>query len=92
MVWTSPVVTVRRADLPSGKQSSRHHGLWVSDDDNWASYTPVEPVFSPPLTKPPSGTTSLFVLSASVDPDPVIWVQTWDHQVYVVNRRRHDFS
>ena len=66
-----------------GRLSDRHHGLWVSDGDNWASYTPVEPVFSPPLTPPAPKTTALRVLSASVDPDAVIWVQTWDYRVYV---------
>ena len=66
-----------------GSPSSRHHGLWVSDGDNWASYTPLEPVFSPPLPAPTAGTPPLRALAASVDPDPVIWVQTSDDRVYV---------
>lgn len=66
-----------------GNPSSRHHGLWVSDGDDWASYAPVEPVFSPPLTRPTSRMAALRILSASVDPDPVLWVQTWDYRVYV---------
>jgi hypothetical protein len=66
-----------------GRPSARHHGLWVSDGDDWASYAPVEPVFSPPLPARTSGTPPLRALAASVDPDPVIWVQTSDDRVYV---------
>jgi len=66
-----------------GRPSGRHHGLWVSDGDDWASYTPLEPVFSPPLPAPTAGTPPLRALAASVDPDPVIWVRTSDDRVYV---------
>ncbi len=65
------------------RPSPRHHGLWASDGENWATYAPTEPAFSPPLVDPPDGESPLTTVSASVDPDPVIWVQTWDHRVYV---------
>ena len=65
------------------RAGGRHHGLWVSDGDDWATYAPTGPAFSPPLVAPPRGESSFTSLSASVDPDPVIWVQTWDLKVYV---------
>jgi hypothetical protein len=65
------------------RPNGRHHGLWASDGEDWAAYAPLEPVFSPPLVAPPRGKSQLTSLSASVDPDPVIWVQAWDQRVYV---------
>jgi len=69
-------------DRPA-RAGNRHHGLGASDGSDWATYTPMEPRFSPPLTEPADGSPSLVALSASVDPDPVLWVQTWDQRVYV---------
>jgi hypothetical protein len=65
------------------RPSKRHHGLWASEGDDWASYSAVEPVFSPPLTTAGSGPDALAALAASADPDPVIWVRTWDLRLYV---------
>jgi hypothetical protein len=72
--------------------SRRHHGLWVSDGEDWAAYGPTEPEFSPPLVAHPHGESPLTSLSASVDPDPVIWVQTWDLRVYVSTDDAATFS
>ena len=65
------------------RPNGRHHGLWGSHGEDWAAYAPTEPVFSPPLVAPPRGKSPLTSLAASADPDPVVWVQTWDLKVYV---------
>lgn len=66
-----------------GRPSQRHHGLWVSDGEDWSRYGPHRPRFDPPLADPPRGGSPLVVLRGSAEPDPVVWVETWDQRVYV---------
>jgi hypothetical protein len=75
-----------------GRPSALWHGLWISDGDDWASFRPWRPRFTPSLPKTlgtaetpgPSG--PLTGIGASLDPmqarDPVVWVTTAD-RLYV---------
>lgn len=69
-------------DDRAGRPSDRHHGLWISRSGDVGSYRPFEPRFVPPLTRPAGGWGPLVGIGASLRPDPVIHVSTWDHRVY----------
>jgi hypothetical protein len=57
-------------------------GLWISDGDDWTRYAPYRATFEPPLAT--AKQMPAFVdLTASVDPDPVIWAEDWRQRVYV---------
>jgi hypothetical protein len=64
----------------------QHHGLWVSDGDDWSSYVPVEPVFEPALTPAPGRVltewSSLDSLQVSPTGGGVIWATSWDDRLY----------
>lgn len=69
-----------------GRPNPVWHGLWVSDGDDWSSYRPWRPTFTPKLPRGvrpwPSG---LEALQATDDPRTgggIIWVTTLD-RVYV---------
>lgn len=69
------------------RPSSQHHGLWMSAGGDWASYRPIEPVFTPALGSPSGGYlaawSSLEALWASPARGGVIWVQSSDDRLYV---------
>jgi hypothetical protein len=71
------------SDDRAGRPAARHHGLWASSGEDWSSYAPLRPRFTPPLASNPDGWSGLVGLGASMDPDPVVWVTTWDQRVYV---------
>ena len=71
------------SDDRGGKPAGRHHGLWVSRGDDWLAYRSLRPAFDPPVAEREDGWTEVYSLGASADPDPVIWVTTWDHRLYV---------
>lgn len=71
------------SDDRAGRPSDRWHGLYASDRFDWSSYTPMDPEFSPELAATPQGWSPIVSLQASSDPDPVIWVTTWDRLLYV---------
>jgi hypothetical protein len=71
------------SDDRSGRPGPGHHGLWVSDGDDWATYATAEPRFRPALGTAPRGFSPLVSLAASVPHGGVIWVQTWEDRVYV---------
>ncbi|WP_181310784.1 hypothetical protein [Nocardioides campestrisoli] len=73
-----------RLDMPS----SRHHGLWVSLGDDWSSYEPLRPRFTPQVaTRRGDGSFTgnyLFNnLGASPGDGGVVWAATWDDRLYV---------
>jgi hypothetical protein len=77
------------SDDRRSRPGPRHHGLWVSDGDDWSRFTPYdEASFLPPPGPPPAGG-RLAELSwqASLGADPqrggVIWLQGWDDRLYV---------
>lgn len=60
-----------------------HHGLWVSDGDDWGSYAPVEPTYSPALSPQPKGFASVESLGGSrTNAGGVVWSTTWDGKLY----------
>lgn len=61
----------------------RHHGLYASDGADWSSLSPLRPRFSPALTPAPGGRSQMVSVGAVPEPEPLIYVQTWDHRVYV---------
>lgn len=63
--------------------SDLHHGLWVSDGDEWSSYRPLPVRLAPDQKRPPAGWSAITTLAASAGHDPVLWVTTWDHRAYV---------
>ncbi len=69
-------------DRPN-RPSERHHGLWSSEGTNWSSYRPLSPRMTPPLEASPSGWAGIVSIGASAGADPLIWVTTWDHRLYV---------
>lgn len=71
------------SDDRAGRPGRRHHGLWTSAGDDWASYRPLRPRLTPQPQPSPDGWSTITSLAASSDPDPVIWVTTWDHRLYV---------
>lgn len=61
----------------------RDHGLWVSEDGDWSSYRPLSPRMVPEPEPSPGGWGTVVSLDASRAPDPLIWLTTWDHRLYV---------
>ena len=60
-----------------------HHGLWVSNGADWASYSPHEPTYSPPLAPEPKGFAAVESLGAtSGSSGGVVWSTTWDGRLY----------
>jgi hypothetical protein len=37
----------------AGRPSKVHHGMWLSEGDDWSSFAPYEPPFSPPVDQDP---------------------------------------
>jgi hypothetical protein len=66
------------------RPSNIHHGLWVSEGDDWGRFTPWEPTYSPPLDPTADGwhTASSLETSAWSGQD-VIWSVTSSGQLYV---------
>lgn len=71
------------SDDRRNRPGERHHGLWTSSGADWSSYRPLLSRMMPRPTPPPGGWSTLVALGATADPDPVIWVTTWDHRLYV---------
>ena len=71
------------SDDGRGKPSDRPHGLYASNGSDWSSYRPMRSVFRPALHEAPKRQSPIDSLQASADPDPVIWVTTWDKLLYV---------
>lgn len=71
------------SDDRAGRPSDRHHGLWASADSRLGRYAPYRPRFVPALVPPADGWGPLVSVSATTDPDPVVWATTWDQRVYV---------
>ena len=71
------------SDDRAGRPSDRHHGLWVSRGSGLGRFAPTPARFTPGLTEPEDGWNPLVGLGASLSPDPVIYVSTWDQRVYV---------
>lgn len=57
------------------------YALWVSDGDDWTTYVPYD-----------VGPGRLTSLGASAVPDPVVWLQTWDYDVFVSTDDAATFS
>jgi hypothetical protein len=65
------------------RPSSIHHGLWVSDGDDWGRFTPWEPTYSPPLDPTADGWHPRSSLEATWWKRDVIWSVTSFGQPYV---------
>jgi hypothetical protein len=69
-----------------GRENPVWHGLWISAGDDWASYRPWRPAFTPALPAPQRPWGPLLALGASLDrrqtTGPVVWVSTLD-RLYV---------
>ena len=70
-----------------GRANPVWHGLWVSDGDDWSSYRPWRPRFTPPLPHGHRPWGPLTSIGAAVDPrqetpDGVVWVTT-SNELYV---------
>jgi hypothetical protein len=69
-----------------GRANPVWHGLWISAGDDWSSYRPWRPRFTPALPAGERPWGPLNALGAAVDPrpgsDPVVWVTTRD-RLYV---------
>jgi hypothetical protein len=66
------------------RPSKVHHGLWISDGDDWGSFAPYEPPFDPPIDKKPQEWPAYSSLEATVSPSgSVIWTSLPDGQLYV---------
>jgi hypothetical protein len=68
--------------------AQRHHGLWVSDGDDWSSYRPWRPRFRPALTPPVadgafSGNQGIDMIGASGARGGVIWTVSGHDRVHV---------
>jgi hypothetical protein len=60
-----------------GRPSALHHGLWISDGQNWGHFAPWKPRFTPGLEPTERGWSPLQSLGASTsDTGGVIWVLT----------------
>lgn len=63
-----------------GRANAVWHGLWISDGDDWSSYRPWRPEFSPKLPAGIAPWGPLQSIGAAVDPkqtvDGVVWVTT----------------
>jgi hypothetical protein len=71
------------SDDRRGKPSDRVHGIYASNGSDWSTYRPLASVFRPALHDEPKHWSAIDSLRASADPDPVIWVTTWDKLLYV---------
>ena len=59
------------------RPSGIHHGLWVSEQDDWSSFAPWEPTYSPPLEPTADGWHPASSLEASAwSGQDVIWSVT----------------
>lgn len=56
--------------------AARHHGLWISDGENWESFTPFEPSFTPRLSNGKLGRSPITSVGASSDGGGVVWATT----------------
>lgn len=65
-----------------GRPSATWHGLWASEGDDWTSYRPWRPPFSPRPVQPRFGS-AVASLAGSSGRDGVMWVTTWDGHAYV---------
>ncbi len=93
MAYTSGLVVTRGGRLLAlldhfsddrpNRPSERHHGLWASAGTDWSTYDPLRSRMTPRPTPSPGGWPAIVSLGSSADPDPLIWVTTWDHRVYV---------
>jgi len=68
---------------PSRRPSRTHHGLWVSEGDDWGSFTPWEPSYSPPLVPTVDGWHPVTSLEATWWRGEVIWSVTSSGLLYV---------
>ena len=70
-------------DRPN-RPSRVHHGLWISDGDDWASFTPYEPPFSPPIQDAVQEWPAHQGLEATTSPSgAVIWTSSPEGMLYV---------
>jgi hypothetical protein len=65
------------------RPSSIHHGLWVSEGDDWGRYAPWEPTYSPPLEATADGWHPVTSLEATWWRREVIWSITSSGLLYV---------
>ena len=63
-----------------GRPSAHFHGLYVSSGDDWSTYRPYRPTFTPSPTDRPRGFSPLVSLQAG---HGVAWSMTWDGELYV---------
>lgn len=79
------------SDDRAGRPSDRHHGLWASHGRDWSAYSPLGARFEPPLPRVPDGWGPIVSLGATAAPDPIVWVTTWDHRLYVSSDQMRTF-
>ena len=77
-----------------GRVNPVWHGLWTSAGDDWSSYRPWKPTFSPALPAADRPFGSLQALGASLDPDQtrdgIVWMST-RNRVYVSTDQARSF-
>jgi len=77
------VLLTEFADDGRGLPTEHHRGLYASAGRNWSTYRPLVPRFSPALAETRKRRPPIVSVGASSEPDPVIWVTTWDRRLYV---------
>ncbi|GAB3261955.1 hypothetical protein [Nocardioides dilutus] len=76
-----------------GHPSRAHHGLWISDGQDWGRFTPYEPPFSPPAPTTPSAEPAHQSLSATrSSAGSVVWTSGPEGLLYVSTDEAKTFT
>jgi hypothetical protein len=68
----------------AGRPSQVHHGLWISDGQDWGGFAPYEPLLSPPASTTASPWPAHESLAATQSPaGSVIWTSAPEGLLYV---------
>lgn len=76
-----------------GRPSKVHHGLWISDGDDWGTFAPYEPTFSPTLEATIQEWPAYQSLAATRSPSgPAIWTSSPEGLLYVSTDDGYTFT
>lgn len=74
------------------RPADRHHGLWVSDGEDWSSFEPFLPSWDPAPAPVEDGHSALTSIGATAGPEGgVVWLLTWDSRLYVSTDQARTF-